>query len=77
MGCGSSVAVLPENAITYDDEIADARNTKNVKSSDSYDSGVGYEMGSKESTTVDDDLLPDIRHLRSRRSIPRLKYRRS
>jgi len=62
MGCGSSAAILPENAITYDNELG-VRNTKNVKSSDSMDSGVGYELGSKESTGLDEDLLPDIRHL--------------
>lgn len=63
MGCGSSAAILPEHAITYDNELPGDRDTKHVKSSDSYDSGVGYELGSKESTGVDDDLLPDIRHL--------------
>ena len=55
MGCGSSV--LPEHAIQYDNTFPE-RDTKNVKSSESYDSGVGYEMGSKESTSVDDDALP-------------------
>lgn len=63
MGCGSSVAVLPEHAITYDNEILDKAGSKDVKSSESYDSGVGYELGSKESSSVSDDSLPDIRHL--------------
>jgi len=62
MGCGSSVAVLPEHAVTYDNEIINHQ-SKDVKSSESYDSGVGYELGSKESSSVDDDTLPDIRHL--------------
>lgn len=62
MGCGSSVAVLPEHAITYDNEVLD-RKSKDVRSSESYDSGVGYELGSKESSSVDADTLPDIRHL--------------
>ena len=57
MGCGSSVAVLPENAITYDNEILD-RASKDVKSSESCDSGVGYELGSKESSSVDGETLP-------------------
>lgn len=61
MGCGSSVAALPENAITYDETTI--RDTKTVKSSESYDSGVGYELGSKESTNSEEDLLPDVRHL--------------
>lgn len=54
--------MLPEHAITYDNEITN-HVSKDVKSSESYDSGVGYELGSKESTSVDDDTLPDIRHL--------------
>ena len=58
MGCGSSVAVLPEHAITYDNEILDKAGSKDVKSSESYDSGVGYELGSKESSSVSDDSLP-------------------
>jgi len=62
MGCGSSVAVLPEHAITYDNEILD-HHSKDVKSSESCDSGVGYELGSKENSSVDGDALPDIRHL--------------
>jgi len=62
MGCGSSVAALPEHAITYDNHLP-ARDTKNVRSSESYDSGVGYELGSKESTSVDDEGLPDLKHL--------------
>ena len=57
MGCGSSVAVLPEHAITYDNEVLD-RKSKDVRSSESYDSGVGYELGSKESSSVDADTLP-------------------
>ena len=57
MGCGSSVAVLPEHAITYDNEILD-HHSKDVKSSESCDSGVGYELGSKENSSVDGDALP-------------------
>ena len=59
MGCGSSVAALPEHAITYDNGLP-PRDTKNVRSSESYDSGVGYELGSKESTSVDDEALPGL-----------------
>ena len=56
MGCGSSVAVLPtEGSVLYDQE---RKGNGCVKSSGSIDSGVGYELGSKESTRSEDDLLP-------------------
>ena len=60
MGCGTSV--LP-------DDTPGRIPSHKVRPTESWDSGVGYELGSKESSTIDEDQirhlrdLPDARHL--------------